>query len=59
MINLNDVFRFLHVGEPAPRKGGQNVLDAFTKLFGNGETFPSFVLFRLLFGFEFVFSIGL
>ena len=36
---VNDVFRFLHVGEPAPRKGGQNVLDAFTKLFGNNPKY--------------------
>jgi len=27
--------KFLHVGEPAPRKGGQMVVDAFTSMFGN------------------------
>lgn len=31
----SDVIKFLHVGEPAPRKAGQMVVDAFTKLFGN------------------------
>jgi len=30
-----DVIKFLHVGEPAPRKAGQMVVDAFTNLFGN------------------------
>jgi hypothetical protein len=29
------VIKFLHVGEPAPRKAGQMVVDAFAKLFGN------------------------
>jgi hypothetical protein len=29
------VIRFLHVGEPAPRKAGQMVVDAFGFLFGN------------------------
>jgi hypothetical protein len=29
------VIKFLHVGEPAPRKAGQMVVDAFTNLFGN------------------------
>lgn len=37
--NANDVFRFLHVGEPAPRKGGENVLNAFVKLFGNNPKY--------------------
>jgi glycosyltransferase involved in cell wall biosynthesis len=27
--------KFLHVGEPAPRKAGQMVVDAFTALYGN------------------------
>lgn len=27
--------RFLHIGEPAPRKGGQMTYDAFKELFGN------------------------
>ncbi len=31
----NGVIKFLHVGEPAPRKAGQMVVDAFAKLFGN------------------------
>lgn len=31
----DDVIKFLHVGEPAPRKAGQMVVDAFTNLFGN------------------------
>jgi len=30
-----DKIRFLHVGEPAPRKCGQMVFDAFVELFGN------------------------
>lgn len=29
--------RFLHVGEPAPRKGGQFALDAFRAAFGNKD----------------------
>ncbi len=29
------VIKFLHIGEPAPRKAGQMVLDAFLSLFGN------------------------
>ena len=29
------VIKFLHVGEPAPRKAGQITVDAFAKLFGN------------------------
>jgi len=29
------LIKFLHVGEPAPRKAGQMVVNAFTKLFGN------------------------
>ena len=33
--NEKEVIKFLHVGEPAPRKGGQMVVDAFTHLFGN------------------------
>lgn len=28
-------FKFLHLGEPAPRKDGQLVVDTFIKLFGN------------------------
>ena len=31
--------KFLHVGEPAPRKGGQSVVDAFIKLFANDNRF--------------------
>jgi glycosyltransferase involved in cell wall biosynthesis len=31
------VIKFLHIGEPAPRKAGQMVLDAFGSLFGNKE----------------------
>jgi glycosyltransferase involved in cell wall biosynthesis len=29
--------RFLHMGEPAPRKGGQLVYDAFRELYGNSQ----------------------
>ena len=31
----SDTIKFLHIGEPAPRKGGQMVVDVFTNLFGN------------------------
>ena len=31
----SDTIKFLHIGEPAPRKGGQMVVDVFTSLFGN------------------------
>lgn len=31
--------RFLHLGEPAPRKAGQMVVDAFTYLFGNNKDY--------------------
>jgi glycosyltransferase involved in cell wall biosynthesis len=30
-----ETLKFLHIGEPAPRKGGQMVVDAFSHLFGN------------------------
>ena len=30
-----ETLKFLHIGEPAPRKGGQMVVDAFSYLFGN------------------------
>lgn len=36
---VNNVFKFLHVGEPAPRKGGQLTLDVFGKLFGNNPDY--------------------
>jgi hypothetical protein len=31
------IIKFLHIGEPAPRKGGQEVVDAFSFLFGNKD----------------------
>jgi glycosyltransferase involved in cell wall biosynthesis len=31
----SDVIKFLHVGEPAPRKAGQMVVDVFAQLYGN------------------------
>jgi hypothetical protein len=31
----SDVIKFLHIGEPAPRKAGQMVVDAFSSIFGN------------------------
>jgi len=34
-----DKIKFLHVGEPAPRKAGQMVVDAFAKLFGNNPDY--------------------
>lgn len=36
---LNDVIRFLHIGEPAVRKNGQDVVDSFVKLFGNNPKY--------------------
>lgn len=35
----NGVFKFLHVGEPSPRKSGQMVVDTFIKLFGNNPKY--------------------
>jgi glycosyltransferase involved in cell wall biosynthesis len=34
-----NVIKFLHIGEPAPRKGGQETVDAFIKLFGNNPNY--------------------
>ena len=34
-----EVLKFLHVGEPAPRKAGQMVVDAFGFLFGNNPNY--------------------
>jgi hypothetical protein len=34
-----DVIKFLHVGEPSPRKGGQQAVDTFIKLFGNNPDY--------------------
>jgi glycosyltransferase involved in cell wall biosynthesis len=34
-----EVFKFLHVGEPSPRKSGQLVLDTFVKMFGNNPKY--------------------
>ena len=31
----SDKIKFLHIGEPAPRKAGQMVVDVFTELYGN------------------------
>jgi hypothetical protein len=33
----SDVLKFLHMGEPAPRKGGQMTVDAFREVFGTRE----------------------
>jgi hypothetical protein len=33
------VIKFLHVGEPAPRKAGQMVVDAFVNLYGNNNNY--------------------
>ena len=35
----SDVIKFLHIGEPAPRKAGQMVVDAFTQLYGNNPKY--------------------
>lgn len=34
-----EVLRFLHIGEPAPRKSGQMAFDAFAELFGNNPKY--------------------
>ncbi len=31
--------KFLHIGEPAPRKAGQQVVDTFIKMFGNNSNY--------------------
>ena len=33
------VIKFLHIGEPAPRKAGQMVVNAFTQLYGNNPSY--------------------
>lgn len=33
------VIKFLHIGEPAPRKAGQMVVDVFGDLFGNNKSY--------------------
>ncbi len=33
------IIRFLHIGEPAPRKAGQMTVDAFIELFGNNPNY--------------------
>lgn len=33
------IIKFLHIGEPAPRKAGQMVLDAFLSLFGDNPSY--------------------
>ena len=35
----SDVIKFLHIGEPAPRKAGQMVVDSFSELFGNDRRY--------------------
>lgn len=35
----SDVIKFLHIGEPAPRKAGQMTVDAFVQLFGNNPKY--------------------
>lgn len=35
----NEPIKFLHLGEPAPRKAGQLVVDTFIKLFGNNPEY--------------------
>ncbi len=36
---VGNTFKFLHVGEPSPRKSGQLVVDTFIKLFGNNPKY--------------------
>lgn len=35
----SDVIKFLHIGEPAPRKAGQMVVDVFSELYGNNPKY--------------------
>jgi glycosyltransferase involved in cell wall biosynthesis len=35
---MDGTFKFLHIGEPAPRKGGEMVYKAFKEAFGNDPT---------------------
>ena len=35
----NGVIKFLHIGEPAPRKAGQMVVDVFGQLYGNNPKY--------------------
>ena len=35
----SDVIKFLHIGEPAPRKAGQMVVDVFSQLYGNNPKY--------------------
>lgn len=37
--NENEIFKFLHMGEPSPRKSGQLVVDTFIKMFGNNPKY--------------------
>jgi glycosyltransferase involved in cell wall biosynthesis len=39
ILKDDSVFKFLHIGEPAPRKDGQLVVDTFIKLFGNNPKY--------------------
>jgi len=39
IITEDRPLKFLHIGEPAPRKGGQMVVDAFVKYFKNDPRF--------------------
>jgi glycosyltransferase involved in cell wall biosynthesis len=39
VLKEGQVLKFLHVGEPAPRKDGQLVVDTFIKLFGNNPDY--------------------
>lgn len=36
-LNAGEVFKFLHIGEPADRKGGEYVYRAFVEAFGGNE----------------------
>lgn len=38
-VDTSRPFRFLHIGEPAFRKGGQMTVDAFTDVFGNDKNY--------------------
>lgn len=39
ILKSGESFKFLHIGEPSPRKDGQLVVDTFIKLFGNNPDY--------------------
>ena len=39
VVNEGQPIKFLHIGEPSPRKDGQLVVDTFAKIFGNNPDY--------------------